>query len=579
MQLKLRQKFFAAFFLSVFGPVVALGGLSLFYARQLRRDQTDRFALEAREAFRRRQDQTRALVRAFSQRIADSTANGIERCADTSCFEEIFEYLQLDLPGAPAARAMVVQRGHNIVYSSIPEDERVLDEAFLSLMGNSPRSGDLRRSGDYTVNAFLDGEPAFWAMVQVGKDMWVYAAIDEQRLLKSFTFLENSTGFLGKGVSSDGPLAQLTDVSKLPARGEVGLVTGENGERYLVARSASYDERELFDVDDIIWQVFLPKDMLAAVPEAQLLGPVNRLLWGTLASIVAFLAVGLAVATFLSRRMLTAVERVRYSLGAIGRGEQVELKRLSDDELGGELIDGVNSMARDLAERGRKEEFENWRRVIRVVSHEINNTLAPLRSVATTLKVELDERAQADVPLRRATALMSDRIDALDRFVRRFGDLARLPPPLLESHNLGQLVREVARIFTEDAAQRQVTLRVVADDLIAHVDPGQMERVVVNLLKNAVEASPVGGTVSVALRMKGNTITLDIEDEGHGITPEAQANLFVPSFSTKAGGAGVGLALARQIVIGHHGKLSGSNRLGGGAVFNISLPLIPSQRP
>jgi len=142
----------------------------------------------------------------------------------------------------------------------------------------------------------------------------------------------------------------------------------------------------------------------------------------------------------------------------------------------------------------------------------------------------------------------------------------------MQEIDLSRLVTSAARMLTEEARERSVTIEMEGSGVRAQVDPGQMERVVINLVKNAVEASQAGQRVVVRTSRTAEGARVEVEDSGIGISAEARKNLFVPSFSTKPGGSGIGLALARQIVVGHRGTLTAEDRSGGGALFRVVVP-------
>ena len=388
--------------------------------------------------------------------------------------------------------------------------------------------------------------------------------------LKSQRFGDTWIEFLGgEGAAT----SQFEGLEKsAPDVGKTGWMRGNDGVTYLAYSPVSWEDPAYQAI------VRLKTQVLAAIPEQVVRAPARRLQRQALAGMALFFLVALGIAALLSGRFLRVTEQLKSGIQAIGRGEPVALQRLSEDELGGGLVDTIHGMARDLAERGRREEFDNWTRVIRVLSHEINNTIAPVRSVAATLRERLrPEKSGAqdggrDEELRDATALIAERMDALGKFVGRFGELARLPAPEMQEIDLSRLVTSAARMLTEEARERSVTIEMEGSGVRAQVDPGQMERVVINLVKNAVEASQAGQRVVVRTSRTAEGARVEVEDSGIGISAEARKNLFVPSFSTKPGGSGIGLALARQIVVGHRGTLTAEDRSGGGALFRVVVP-------
>lgn len=218
----------------------------------------------------------------------------------------------------------------------------------------------------------------------------------------------------------------------------------------------------------------------------------------------------------------------------------------------------------DVSRALREEERRVWRRLVRVLGHEINNSLGPIQSTANLLK----ERHQADAGLAEGLDLIERRSQALGAFIRRYADLARLPPPELETVNLAQLLQHVVSLET------RLAVRLESDaQLTARADPDQLEQALINLVRNATDAAlETGGGVRVRGGAHGRHAVIEIEDDGPGI---AQAeNLFVPFYTTKPGGSGIGLVLARQILEAHGGSLKLANRRDTrGTIASLSLPI------
>lgn len=217
----------------------------------------------------------------------------------------------------------------------------------------------------------------------------------------------------------------------------------------------------------------------------------------------------------------------------------------------------------DISRALRQEEIRAWQRVVRVLGHELNNSLAPIKSIAgsleETLAVQtLDDRARAD--LARGIGIIGRRAEALTRFLSAYSELARLPEPTLRSVDLATVVRHAAAFDVE--VEGGPDLRVVADQ-------DQLEQVIINLVKNAVEA---GGPVSLRWQAADGMAELTIADHGPGLA--STANLFVPFFTTKPGGSGIGLVLSRQIAEAHGGTLALRNREDGpGCEAVLRIPL------
>jgi two-component system, NtrC family, nitrogen regulation sensor histidine kinase NtrY len=212
----------------------------------------------------------------------------------------------------------------------------------------------------------------------------------------------------------------------------------------------------------------------------------------------------------------------------------------------------------DVSRPLRDEERQAWQRLIRVIGHEINNSLTPIKSIAGSLESMLarDERPHdLDEDIKRGLAVIAARSDSLSRFTTAYARLAKLPAPRLDSMQVSTLVHRVGGLET------RLTVRVLpGPDLSIRADPDQLEQLLINLVHNASDAAlQTGGSVTVGWKREGRGFELWIDDEGAGLTNAS--NLFVPFFTTKPGGSGIGLLLSRQIAEAHGGSLTLENRI------------------
>ncbi len=220
----------------------------------------------------------------------------------------------------------------------------------------------------------------------------------------------------------------------------------------------------------------------------------------------------------------------------------------------------------------QEEEQAAWKRLIRVLGHELSNSLAPIKSIAGSLLARVDAmEGEADTirDFRRGLGVVESRADALHRFVQSYRLLAQLPPPHLRAISLGSLLEQIVlldqRLAIEVDPGPAVTLQ---------ADPDQIEQMLINLLANAVDASLANQAQSVCVswRVADLSVWINIEDRGQGIANTE--NLFVPFYTTKPQGSGVGLALAQQIARGHGGEIRLVNRDDGeGARATVRLPI------
>jgi two-component system nitrogen regulation sensor histidine kinase NtrY len=229
----------------------------------------------------------------------------------------------------------------------------------------------------------------------------------------------------------------------------------------------------------------------------------------------------------------------------------------------------------DLSQPLREEERQAWQRLIRVIGHEMNNSLAPIKSIAGSLGTLIDrDPPPADWrdDMQRGLAVIASRSEALSRFMNAYARLARLPPPKLSALEVAPFVDRVV------ALEKGNHVRIAPGPrLTIQGDGDQLEQLLINLLRNATDAArETGGGVTVGWqRLAGSvppTMELWVDDEGPGLANTG--NLFVPFFTTKPGGSGIGLVLSRQIAEAHGGSLTLENRVDhAGCRASLRIPL------
>ena len=229
--------------------------------------------------------------------------------------------------------------------------------------------------------------------------------------------------------------------------------------------------------------------------------------------------------------------------------------------LNGRLHEPV--LLRQMTAELRRQEVQTWKKVIRVISHELNNSLAPIASLAHS-GAELLRRGQLE-KLPVALATIEERARHLEGFLRDYARFAKLPSPRTEPMRLPAFVEKL-RTQVDFAVDGTIP------DEVVRFDPAQLEQALLNLLKNAHESGTAPGTVSLAVRRIADGWRIDVLDRGSGMNEAVLANALLPFYSTKRSGTGLGLALAREIAEAHGGRIALLNRDGGGLCVSLVLP-------
>jgi two-component system, NtrC family, nitrogen regulation sensor histidine kinase NtrY len=294
-------------------------------------------------------------------------------------------------------------------------------------------------------------------------------------------------------------------------------------------------------------------------------------------------AIGVLLAWWTTERVTRPVARLVDGAKKVAAGDwdaQVEVG--SRDEIG-ELAAAFNEMTRQLIEqRDRRLQAERvaaWRELARRLAHELKNPLFPLQ-----LTIENLQRAKEASPqdfeetFEESTTTLIAELGNLKTIIGRFSDFAKMPAPHFEPVDLNQIVEATLKLY---AGQLQANGRPKIEAEIALASEGaklegdedQLRRALSNLVLNAIDAMPEGGTLRVTTTNLPSGVRLSVSDSGQGLTPEEAERLFTPYYTTKHHGTGLGLAIVQSVVSDHHGKISVTSTQGQGATFLIDLPL------
>ncbi|MEP2026532.1 MAG: ATP-binding protein [Reichenbachiella sp.] len=274
------------------------------------------------------------------------------------------------------------------------------------------------------------------------------------------------------------------------------------------------------------------------------------------------------------------------------KGEEVQLAIYAielmrrDEEF--KLI-SIQNIKSELEEK----EMDAWQNLIRVLTHEIMNSVTPISSLAATIETELESQINAEdfkieniskedlSDFHMALHTIHKRSDGLIKFVSDFRNLTRIPIPQLEDILICDLIRPMLNLLRFDLEQNdiKVNLDIVPEQLMIRVDKEQVEQVLINLLKNAIQAMGENEELKKAKEISisavvenDERITVKIKDNGTGIDEEALKKVFIPFFTTKKSGSGIGLSLSKQIMRKHNGNISVQSVVNEGTEFTLTFP-------
>ena len=297
---------------------------------------------------------------------------------------------------------------------------------------------------------------------------------------------------------------------------------------------------------------------------------------------LAALIIGLLVSWWVSRRITRPVEELANGAREVASGHwDTKIDVSGSDEIG-QLAGAFNEMTGTLAAQKEKlvqtERVAAWRELARRLAHELRNPLFPLQ-----ITVENLQRARQLGPQQfqevfsEATATLKAELANLNTIVGRFSDFSKMPTPEFSKVNVNEALREALRLFEAQftaVGKPSITTEYFLTDALPEIDADAdlLHKAFQNLVLNAMDAMPAGGTLSLRSTDAGETVRLEISDTGKGLTPEECSRLFTPYYTTKQLGTGLGLAIVQSVVADHHGTICVSSEEGHGTTFRIELP-------
>ena len=348
-------------------------------------------------------------------------------------------------------------------------------------------------------------------------------------------------------------------------------------------RATSADEAETVHARTLTGRNGEPvATLVVATSRRELVNLLQRIRWTAVGVGAVAVALGFALSYFVASRVTRPVERLAEGARAVASGDwDVELAVRASGEVGA-LAAAFNTMTRQLVDQRERlvqaERVAAWRELARRLAHELKNPLFPLRITLDNLR-----RAKADHPhefddvFEESMTTLSTGLGNLTSVIGKFSDFARMPQPRLETTSAHDIVQSVVHLFRAQATApgrppvSMVTeLDPAADDI--RVDPEQMARALQNLVLNAIDAMPAGGTLTIRTRRVDQGVRFEVADTGEGLLEEERQRLFTPYYTTKQHGTGLGLAIVQSVVADHRGKIWVESERKRGTTFYIELP-------
>ena len=292
---------------------------------------------------------------------------------------------------------------------------------------------------------------------------------------------------------------------------------------------------------------------------------------------------GLALSGWAAARATRPVEQLADAAREVAAGNWWARVPITSNDEFGELASAFNLMTRELSDQRERlvqaERVAAWRELARRLAHELKNPLFPLQiTVENLLRAREQNPAQFEEVFRESAGTLLAEIANLRAIVQRFSDFARMPAPQLQSVQLNDVAEHVLKVLEPQftaADHPPIATRVELDPElpVTQADPELINRALQNLVLNAIDAMPSGGTLAVRTSHGDGTVTISVSDSGTGLTREECERLFTPYYTTKQHGTGLGLAIVQSVVSDHHGKITVESEPGRGSTFRIELPL------
>ncbi len=284
---------------------------------------------------------------------------------------------------------------------------------------------------------------------------------------------------------------------------------------------------------------------------------------------------------WITSRVSRPIEQLAAAAAQVAAGHwNTQVQIASHDEVGA-LAASFNHMTQQLSEQRERlvqsERVAAWRELARRLAHELKNPLFPLQlTVENLIKARSLPPAEFEEIFGESTATLTAEIANLKNIIARFSDFSKMPKPQLQELDVTAMLRNIAALYEPALVQHQppisLSYNVGCEPLRVAADPDLLHRALSNLVLNAMDAMPNGGTLTIEARPKDNVVQIKIRDTGTGMTAEECERLFTPYYTTKQHGTGLGLAIVQSVVSDHHGAIRVESAPGCGSTFVVELP-------
>jgi signal transduction histidine kinase len=297
---------------------------------------------------------------------------------------------------------------------------------------------------------------------------------------------------------------------------------------------------------------------------------------------LAAIAIGFLLSWWISKRITRPVEELANAARDVASGRwDAHIDVQGTDEIG-QLAGAFNHMTNTLAAQKEKlvqtERVAAWRELARRLAHELRNPLFPMQITLENLqRARQLSPAQFQEVFAEGTATLKAELANLNSIVGRFSDFSKMPAPQFTRVNLNETLRNAVRIFEPQftaVGKPSITTEYFLTESLPEIDadPELLHRAFQNLVLNALDAMPAGGTLTLRTSDRDDNVRIELSDTGKGLTPEECSRLFTPYYTTKQLGTGLGLAIVQSVISDHHGTISVSSEEERGATFRIDLP-------